>query len=190
VSVVAQVIVDGEPLLLIPGDLDQIGYEQLSNRADHSQLKTKYLLLPHHGGLIGVPAVQTAATITSLVASVQPEIVFVSNGRGRYANPRREVVAATRAAVPRIPISCTQLAKTCAVRTILQKETEGPYSYGWERGSSCQGSTRLVYGNGIGAPLDRSRHIDFLASMVPARVCAEGPGLVPNEVVSSNMPAV
>jgi len=171
VSVVAQVVVDGEPLLLVPGDLDQVGYDQLTACISTADLKTKYLVLPHHGGLLGSPAASTAATITALVSAVSPEEVFVSNGRGRFGNPRIEVVNAVRAADPHVLIRCTQLSALCAVRELVQSAANGPYSAGWLRGHSCQGSVRLSRGNGIGAPLDRRRHIDFITSSVPLRIC-------------------
>lgn len=176
VSVVAQVVVDGEALLLVPGDLDTVGYDQLIGSTAEGALVSKYLVLPHHGGLVGLPGEESSATITSLVAAVRPDIVFVSNGRGKYGNPRAEVIAAARKGVPEVPVSCTQLSASCAVEALLQGPSAGPYSRGWSRGHSCQGSTRLTPGNGIGAPLDRSRHIAFLGRAVPQRVCGSPSG--------------
>lgn len=171
VSVVAQVVVDGEPLLLVPGDLDAVGYDELIQSVAEGALSSKYLILPHHGGLLGPRDEISAATITSLVSTVRPDIVFVSNGRGKFGNPRRAIVDAARKGISGVPISCTQLSKSCAVRDVDQGPASGPYSRGWARGHSCQGSTRITLGDGIDAPLDRSRHIAFLGSSVPQRVC-------------------
>lgn len=171
VSVVAQVFVAGEPVLLVPGDLDQLGYELLSQSSYGSQVKAKYMLLPHHGGLLGTSA-QTSATISAFVSAVSPELVFVSNGRGKFNNPRQDVIAAVRSAGADVPVVCTQLAERCAVKELIQAASEGPYSAGWTRGHSCQGTTRLTIGNGVDRPLDRSRHVAFLASSVPERTCA------------------
>lgn len=170
VSVVARVTVNGEPLLLVPGDLDQIGYEQLIESVKVAELRSKYLVLPHHGGLVGTPE-QTKVTISALVAAVDPEVVFVSNGRGKFNNPRRDVVSAVKEAGARVPIACTQLSKGCAVRELKREAAFGPYSAGWARGHSCQGTTRLMLGDGIGAPLDRTRHVTFLSESVPMRIC-------------------
>lgn len=173
VSVVAQVLVGGEALILVPGDLDQIGYDELSSSEFGSQMKAKYLVLPHHGGLMGTLN-QTKKTIAAFVTAVNPEVVFVSNGRGKFNNPRQEVVDAVREAGANLPLSCTQLAANCAVKEISQTAVDGPYSAGWARGQSCQGSTRLTIGDGIGAPLNRLRHIAFLRSQVPKSICSPG----------------
>lgn len=170
VSVVAQVFVNGVSVLLVPGDLDQLGYDLLSESPYGSQIGSKYMILPHHGGLMGTPA-QTSETISAFVSAVSPELVFVSNGRGKFNNPRRDVVAAVRRAGAEVPVVCTQLAESCAVKELLQATREGPYSAGWGRGHSCQGTTRLAAGNGLGALPDRSRHIAFLTSSVPEPIC-------------------
>ena len=176
VSVVAQVVVAGEPLLLVPGDLDSLGYELLAKSSYGSRVKAKYMVLPHHGGLLGTPA-QTSETITSFVTAVGPELVFISNGRGKFNNPRQDVINAVRSAGASVPIVCTQIAENCAVKELVQLTVEEPYSVGWTRGYSCQGTTRLSIGNGIDAPLNRSRHLAFLASAVPGRICASSSAL-------------
>ncbi|WP_062134506.1 ComEC/Rec2 family competence protein [Demequina aestuarii] len=170
VSVVAQIVVDGEPILLVPGDLDAIAFEFLSNGPHKSRLKTKYLLLPHHGGLLGTPR-QTVEVVTALMDAVEPEVVFVSNGRGKFHNPRADVLDSVRKAKARVVVACTQLSRECAVLELMQGPGQAPYSAGWSRGHSCQGSSRISLGNGIGAPLDLSRHAEFLSAQVPASLC-------------------
>lgn len=172
ISVVIQVFVDGEPLILLPGDLDELGYLHLINGTEANALRSRYLVLPHHGGWLGT-STSTSETIAALVTAVEPELVFISNGRGRYGNPRREVVAAVRAVAPSGPISCTQLAESCAVNAIARGGPTSPYSAGWSRGFSCAGTVRLTSGNGIGAPYDRTSHARFLEVSVPQRLCKE-----------------
>lgn len=171
VSVVAQVKVDGESLLLIPGDLDDVGYSHLTSEAPDAYLRSRYLVLPHHGGWMGDPNT-TPETVRALVAAVAPEAVFVSNGRGAYGNPRQEVIDAVRAIAPSMPIGCTQLSQACSLTTLIRPHI-GPHAAGSARGLSCAGTIRLMRGNGIGAPYDHRSHRAFLDVSVPGRICVE-----------------
>lgn len=169
-SAVVRVMVDGEPLLLVPGDLDATGFKHLMNdpRAD---VTARYLLLPHHGGQLGTKQ-KTVAMVKELTTAVAPEAVFVSNGRGRFGNPRRDVLEAARAVIKDLPIMCTQLAEACAPMPVSGFQVAGPYAVGRARGFSCAATTRLGRLSGIDAPLDRRDHEDFVASRVPAAMCA------------------
>lgn len=169
VSVVARLVVDGEPLLLVPGDLDAVGYKHLKD-ARGSAITAKYLLLPHHGGLMGTPT-ETQALVEELVRAVQPEAVFVSNGRGRYDNPRGDVLGAVRAAAPTVPIACTELAVGCSKDPQARVAAGVPFAAGWHRGSACAASTRLTRHSGISTPLDRAAHIDFIRDYVSDPQC-------------------
>jgi beta-lactamase superfamily II metal-dependent hydrolase len=169
VSVVAQVIVDGESLLIVPGDLDSVGYSHLTDN-DGVDLRARYLVLPHHGGLMG-SADNTAELIRELVEAVQPELVFVSNGRGRYSNPRVDVLAAARSVIPTLPVACTQLSKLCSANAIARDGASSNHAAGWLKGLSCAATTRLTRGNGIGADVDRRQHIEFIRDYVPSAIC-------------------
>ncbi|WP_158590095.1 ComEC/Rec2 family competence protein [Amnibacterium setariae] len=168
ISVVAQVRVDGRGLLLIPGDLDTVGFENLD--VAPTQLKSQYLVLPHHGGLGGTGRA-TYELVRSLVTAVEPELVFVSNGRLVKANPRAEVVAAVASAVPTTSIACTQLSSRCHPTAVARAGDSRPYSGGWGRGRSCAGTIRLTRTNGIDAPLDRSAHLAFISTEVATPQC-------------------
>lgn len=170
VSVVVQVWVNGEPIVMVPGDLDQVGYDEMVRSSSSLNLTTRYLLLPHHGGLMG-NSVQTAASVSSLVSAVSPDVVFISNGRGKFGTPRPEVIRAVREAGAHIPISCTQLSSNCSVREVAQPVVDGPYSVGWQNGRSCQGSTRILFDGGIEVPLRRTRHATFVRDFVPENLC-------------------
>ncbi len=170
VSAVVQLVVDGEPLLMIPGDLDQLGFEHLSNHVTDGQLRSKYLLLPHHGGLLGTVA-STAGTIKALVRAVSPEGIFISNGRGKFDNPRADVIAAIREVTSAIPIRCTQLSKGCSAASLIRDDANEVYSAGWTRGASCAGSMRLSETSGIASSFQDPRHVLFLSESVPKRLC-------------------
>lgn len=170
VSVVAQVIVNGEALLLTTGDLDHVGFAHLMAANTTGSLHSRYLVLPHHGGLLGTAAT-TADTIKSLISAVAPEAIFISNGRGKWRNPRADVVAAIREGLPNAPIVCTQLSEECAIKSLIQNQRGGPYSAGWSRGHSCAGTISLTSADGTLAKYDNRQHASFIQSSVPNHLC-------------------
>jgi beta-lactamase superfamily II metal-dependent hydrolase len=169
VSVVVRVLVDGQCILLVPGDLDAVGYSHLVD-PDPPDLKSKYLVLPHHGGLMGTLPV-TEKLIEDLIRAVSPEAVFVSNGRVKYDNPRDDVLNAIRRVVPAMPIACTQLSRRCSADPKHQV-TPGPYAVGSDAGFSCAATTRLTRANGIDTTLQRTTHLRFIHDHVETPACA------------------
>lgn len=168
-SVVVRVIVDSQPLIVIPGDLDAVGLSHLSDTAT-LDLRAPYLVLPHHGGLMGTPA-GTPAAIERLVRAVDPDVVFISNGRAaRWDNPRKDVLKAVRQAKPSLPIICSQLSKSCSAAAQPRTSAPETYSAGWRDGASCAGTIQLTARSGIGRTLDRSEHSRFVASL-PSPQC-------------------
>ncbi|WP_193597870.1 ComEC/Rec2 family competence protein [Microbacterium sp. YJN-G] len=170
-SVVVRVTVDGEPLIVIPGDLDSVGLSHLSDTST-LDLQAPYLVLPHHGGLMGTPAA-TPAAIEHLVRAVDPTVVFISNGRtARWDNPRDDVLMAVRRAKPELPIVCSQLSKSCSAAAQPRTIAPEAYSAGWRNGSSCAGTIKLTPQSGIGHTFDRSEHSRFIASLPTPRCIA------------------
>jgi beta-lactamase superfamily II metal-dependent hydrolase len=169
VSVVVQVIVDGESVLLVPGDIDGVGLYHLLDR-NPLDISSRYLVLPHHGGRMP-PVSSSGESVYRLVQAVNPEAVFVSNGRGRYGTPRPDVIEAVRKALPAVQIACTQLSASCSAELMPRGGAPVSHSAGWLRGASCAGTIRLAPGDGIGAGLDRRAHIDFVSNRVSAALC-------------------
>lgn len=168
VSVVVRVVVDDVPLILIPGDLDAVGLAHVVDDRRVS-LEARYLVLPHHGGLMGSVGA-TSSAVEALVRTVSPSTVFVSNGRGHFDNPRKDVVAAVRAADPGLPVVCTQLNVTCSA------DADGAYGSavygaGRLRGHSCAGTIRLEAGVPGRIDLDLSAQQQFIADFVPTPRC-------------------
>ena len=106
-SIVVRVAVDNEPAAVLAADIDAMGLFYLSNLG--LNLHAPLLVFPHHGGNVGVRTDPSAnaAFATTLLASVAPETVIFSTGRGRHGTPRPEIVAAIRAQVADIRIACT-----------------------------------------------------------------------------------
>lgn len=170
-SVVARVLVDGDPTLVVPGDIDAVGVSHLSDPA-FPDLKARYLILPHHGGTMGATPAATSAALSSLITAVSPEVAFVSNGRTtRWDNPRPEVLAAVLDAGPGITVACSQLSRSCSPEPILRDGEATSFSAGWLAGHSCAGSVSLTLSNGIGGPYVRDSHEAFINELVPNARC-------------------
>ena len=167
-SVVVRVLVDDEPLIVIPGDLDSVGLSHLVDSAT-MDLSARYLVLPHHGGLMGTPAA-TPAAVEQLVQAVGPRMVFISNGRGaRWDNPRDDVLLAVSRANPDLPVACSELSKSCSAMPQARGTQSRIYSAGWNSGAACAGTIQLTLRNGIGQDLDRSEHARFVAGLPTPR---------------------
>lgn len=171
VSVVVRVSVDEESVLIVPGDLDAVGFAHLSDPS-LPDLSARYLVVPHHGGLMGSDSA-TSALIGNLVGAVSPEAVIVSNGRGRYGNPRASVIESVRVAAPTAAIACTQLSVSCHLLAVHQAGSPSAYSDGWLRGHSCAATIRLSDGAGIGAPRTFDEHERFINDFVSEPICRQ-----------------
>lgn len=169
VSAVIRLVRDEEPIALLPGDLDEIGLDELVLTGE--DLRAPLLVFPHHGGL---PRSGDSRGFTRrLCELVSPKTVIFSIGRGRHSTPRPEVVDEVRAAVPGVRIACTQLSNHCSATV----PTENPphlnpeFALGRFRRHCCAGS--LVLG------LDESRpllplaedHDAFVLSAAPSALC-------------------
>jgi len=114
VSAVVRISVNGNPIALLPGDLDEIGLEDLlDNDVD---LTSPILVFPHHGGRTGPTAAGEEFSHT-LCKIASPSVVIFSTGRRRVRNPRPEIIQAVRGASPDVRIFCTQLSEHCAAAT-------------------------------------------------------------------------
>lgn len=109
-SVVVGLIHSSYRAAVLAGDIDQVGLDNLLESSD--DLAADILVFPHHGGSLGNPSGSEFSQ--RLCSSVAPRMIVFSIGRGRFDNPRREVIEGVRAAVPDVHILCTQLSQKCA----------------------------------------------------------------------------
>jgi hypothetical protein len=157
--------------LLFPGDIDQVGLDELlhdRNLNPHAEV----LVFPHHGGRAG----QTdAATFSaSVIQAVRPLVVAFSIGRGRHGTPLPEVVAAVRASVPAPRIACTQLSDRCSAAAPKDDPAHlNPvFTRGRERLHCCAGSIVISDRSGAGNVLpEAAAHIAFIAANAPTALC-------------------
>ncbi len=110
ISAVVGLVVAGMQMVLLPGDIDEIGLDELLTH--NGTINTNILVFPHHGGKPGTTNI--AGYVGKLCDAVNPQVVVFSIGRGRYGTPDREVVSAVRERLPRARIMCTQLSEHCS----------------------------------------------------------------------------
>ncbi|MGP4004019.1 ComEC/Rec2 family competence protein [Streptomyces sp. 8N706] len=164
-SVVLQVNLDGSPALFLPGDVDAAGFRQIVARAELRSAPV--LVYPHHGGHSGSPLESEFAD--ELCATLKPEVVVFSMGRGNYENPLREVVEQIRDSFPSIRLACTQLSRQCHPSVPAQTDrvhlTMHPAS-GRASGTCCAGSVRVRAVDGeITVDPEAEAHRDWIAQL-------------------------
>lgn len=161
---------DGVPTMLFPGDLDDVGFENLLESGQ--DVRASVLVFPHHGGA------GTRGDVTGFAQrvceAVSPDNVIFSIGRGKYATPRPEIVTAIRQLAPRARILCTQLSEHCASAVPAQDPTHltDKISQGRELRKCCAGTIVIRLGHpepGLLPVLDA--HREFIAKMAPNALC-------------------
>lgn len=137
-SVVIGLIHDFQRIALIPGDMDEVGLDNLLS--NHKNIEAQILIFPHHGGLPGTgDARQFALNLCNLV---KPRLVIFSHDRDLFEFPREDVLQGVLTAALDAHIICTQLSRKCS------PELSGVYfdhltslpSKGRARGKCCGGS--------------------------------------------------
>lgn len=177
-SIVIRVDVNENPVLLLPGDLDDLGLEHLL--ASGESLRARNLVLSHHGGLMGTAAT-TPRSVQALCSAVSPSRVFVSNGRGApYHNPRPAVIAAVRAECPDVHIACTQLSELCATITPITPRRLTLFAAGKVKNFSCAGSSTIMVDSDGNDTVDLAPHKAFVALNAPHALCQVAPVGVPD----------
>ena len=109
-SAVVGLVHDSHRVAILGADIDRVGLDQLLN--ERSELKADILVFPHHGGRPGGADGRTFAQ--KLCDLVKPNLVIFSIGRGKFENPREEIVEGVVTSVPKAHILCTQLSRNCA----------------------------------------------------------------------------
>jgi beta-lactamase superfamily II metal-dependent hydrolase len=172
VSAVIRVTRDGNPLVVLPGDIDDIGLENLLEY--RSSFPAPVLVFPHHGGVPGNPALAKQFA-TALCDAVRPDLIVFSIARGGKANnPRPEIVAAIRNHIPGVRIMCTELSTHCAsaLPTANPTHLSASFSRGRAQRKCCGGTLLLAFRGGIEAPAARA-HREFVENNAPSALCLD-----------------
>jgi len=168
ISVVIRVIYDGQPVTLLTGDMDGIALDELLSR--NVPATTSLLVFPHHGGASGP---RSAAFATKLLRATKPDAVVFSVGRGRFGNPKKQIVEAVRASNANIRVICTQLNEECASTLPKERPTHltSLVAHGRERNRCCAGTVVLKLGQGGGLFPRETPHREFIRLRVPSAMC-------------------
>lgn len=171
VSAVIRISKGGRPVALLPGDLDDIGLDDLMRHG--VDVSAPVLVFPHHGGLSG-RRVDTTAFATQLCATVKPSTVLLSIGRsGKYRRPRPEIVSTIRSYSSEIRIACTELSKQCAnsLPRVNPPHLNAVFAKGREHRRCCAGSLVIE----LNKPRELfplySEHQAFITSEAPTALC-------------------
>jgi len=173
VSAVIRVQVDGKPLVLLTGDLDAVGLEDLKRGT--MSIDAPILVFPHHGG--GHGSGDVSAFVERICDEVKPTTIIFSIGRGRFGTPRPEIIKVVRERRPDVRIVCTQLSEHCATTIPKPKPTHllSAFARGRQRGHCCAGTLTLGFVEGVGVVLpDRASHEAFIAATSLTTLCRRG----------------
>jgi len=169
-SAVVRVWAGDSPRILIAGDIDQVGFDNLLEST--SDIRADVLVFPHHGGLPGNASPETFAE--PLARAVGARLVVFSIGRGRYQTPRPEIVGAVLRSAKGAHIACTQLSKRCAanlpsIGTDLHIES----SRGAAERACCAGTIEVSLEPGVSYIPSREQHLAFIQENAPTALCGQ-----------------
>ncbi|MEV7030643.1 hypothetical protein AB0N99_10500 [Streptomyces sp. NPDC093272] len=153
-SAVIRIELDGNPAVLLPGDLDAKGFVEMQRA--NVDMSAPVLVFPHHGGRSG--ASDNKSFAIELARAVRPSLVIFSHGRSHFVNPRKEIVEGLREALgDGVQIACTQVSRACHQETLpiaSIRSGPGPFSK-----FACAGSLTVTStGEGIRWSPDAARH--------------------------------
>ncbi len=155
-SVVIGLIHDMHRIALLPGDIDEIGLDNLLRK--HKHIEAQILVFPHHGGNPGTTNGQLFAQ--KVCEAVHPHLIVFSHGRNRLLNPRKEIMQGVKMAAPHAHIMCTQLSRHCVMALPTAEFTHlTNIPASGHSDNSCCGGTISVTLNG-----EHTTYAPFLAS--------------------------
>jgi competence protein ComEC len=168
-SAVIRLSVGGEPIALLPGDLDAVG---LANMIGHSHsLRARILVFPHHGGR---PGRADAAEFTrELCNRVLPELIIFSIGRGKHNTPNPAIVDAIMDQLTEVRIACTQLSEACSMEAPGRNpdHLSNQVASGKESRKCCLGTLEVTLSHSLATLPILSEHQQFVQSSVPSALC-------------------
>jgi competence protein ComEC len=172
ISAVIRILDDKDiPILLLPGDVDDIGLDDLiEHKPDAS---TPILIFPHHGGLPG--SRRNIKNFTLRLADlIKPNTVIFSIERSdRYSTPRPEIISTLFNYSKDIRIMCTELSGFCAIRLPLKSPTHltGVCAQGYEDNKCCAGS--IIIDSSLPDPIMPllELHYQFIDDVAPTALC-------------------
>jgi competence protein ComEC len=169
VSAVMRLVHNGNPLLFVAGDLDDVGLADLEREMVNAV--SQVAVCPHHGGATNA---NPASFVQRLARLVSPRTVIFSIGRGRFNNPDPNSMAAWRREAPRARMMCTQLSEHCAAAlpTAPATHLSRAFSQGRDTGKCCAGTVVLRPSQkGVRISPGRTKHHRFIKACAPTALC-------------------
>jgi beta-lactamase superfamily II metal-dependent hydrolase len=159
------------PLLLLPGDIDEIGLDDIINHGVNAT--SPIMVYPHHGGLPGSHEIVEEFT-HRLFNLITPSVVIFSIERGEsYRNPRPEIITTLINQSGKVRIMCTQLSGQCAARLPLKSPPHlaNVYAKGKEECKCCAGT--IIIDPSLPDPISPmvNQHQEFINLTAPTALC-------------------
>ena len=172
ISAVIRILDDKDiPILLLPGDIDEIGLDDLiEHKPDAS---TPILIFPHHVGLPG--SRENVENFTLRLSNlIKPTTVIFSIERSnRYGTPRPEIIATLFNYSKDIRIMCTELSNLCANSLPVESPTHltGLCAQGYEGNKCCAGTIVLDSSLPDSIMPFYEEHQQFISHSAPMALC-------------------
>lgn len=167
-SVVVRILYKGEGVALLPGDLDYGGFQEFMTEMN-PDMRARWLVAPHHGGLAGTSQ-QTIDLMKELLAATgAPNVFFSFAGNGQHGHPREEVVLAVTASPGQAAVRCSQMARKCL------SESDSVATVNWP---TCAGTVALRLD--AEPHWNESNHDAFVSSLA-SPMCRREPSRPPAE---------
>jgi competence protein ComEC len=167
-SAVIRLTQNGKPIALLPGDVDEIGLDDLLGNA--VEAKAPLLVYPHHGGRGGA---DHKVFIEKICQAFAPAMVVFSVARGRPKHPLPTVIKFLRQQLKSMRIVCTQLTEHCASRIpgTDPKHLANVFAQGRETRSCCGGTIVIALDDVDNLLPNGVLHRTFINSEAPTGLC-------------------
>jgi beta-lactamase superfamily II metal-dependent hydrolase len=168
ISAVIRLCYEGVPSVLLTGDLDLIGFEEIVR--GKKALNAPVMIFPHHGGSVGTDMAEFSKM---LYDQVKPNQVIFSIGRGKYGTPIPSVISAIRQKNTSIKILCTELSEHCSSTppAMEHHHISEVFAFGRDDHHCCAGSITIQLDLGNASLPLWENHQKFIASCAPTALC-------------------
>jgi beta-lactamase superfamily II metal-dependent hydrolase len=169
ISAVIRIVNRGDPIALLPGDLDELGLEHLAARSIDAQ--APILIFPHHGGRSGRSS--NIENFTQQLAEiVNPKTVIFSFRRGSDY-PLPGIIQVIKHYLPETRIICTQLSEQCAssIPNFEPDHLLPIFSSGRPLKHCCGGSIVVSTGDSVAIRPSAESHERFISIAAPTALC-------------------
>ena len=171
-SAVVRVSAGDAKRLLLTGDIDSVGLDDLLN--GNPDLASDVLVFPHHGGRSRGGNLE--AFTKTLISRVGSKLVVFSIGRNKYRTPRPEIVSTITSYAENIHIACTQLSGHCSeISPSGSAGFHNKISRGYATNECCAGTLEISLDDDFEYYPTRNSHLQFILESVSNALCQKGP---------------